>query len=126
MRYISIITALFAGMILFSCDREISESQADTFLKMYGSKGLDKAKGIAILSNGGYAICGTDSTSQGSKMILIVTDAYGNVKEGFPKYYPEENLNAGANAIVAKNGGNNGFLLAGYRSLRDFTRHSST
>jgi len=114
MRYISIITALFAGMILFSCEREISESQVDTFLKMYGSKGLNKAKGIAILSNGGYAICGTDSTSQGSKMILIVTDAYGNVKEGFPKYYPEENLNAGANAIVAKNGGNNGFLLAGY------------
>lgn len=114
MRFISIITVLFAGMILLSCEREISPSQADSFLKMYGSEGFDRAKGIAILSNGGYAICGTDSSSQGSKMILIVTDEFGNMKEGFPKYYPEGNLNAGANAIVAKNGGNNGFLLTGY------------
>jgi len=114
MRYISIITVLFAGMFLLSCDQEISESQSDTFLKMYGSKGFDAARGIAILSNGGYAICGTETSGQVSKMILIVTDEYGNIKDGFPKYYPEGGLNAGANAIVAKNGGNNGFLLTGY------------
>lgn len=101
-------------MILLSCEKEVSESQAEAFLKMYGSKGVDRAKGIAILGNGGYAICGTDSTSQGSKMVLIVTDGFGNVEEGFPKYYPEGDQNAGANAIVAKNGGNNGFLLSGY------------
>lgn len=114
MRYISIITVLFAGIILFSCESEISETQADTFLKMYGSKGIDSAKGMAILSNGGYALCGTETTEAGSKMMLIVCDEYGNIKEGFPKYYPEENFNAGANSIVAKNGGNNGFLLCGY------------
>ncbi len=114
MRYISIITVLLAGIILFSCDPEISDSQADTFLKMYGSKGIDKAGGMALLSNGGYALCGTETTEAGSKMMLIVCDEYGIMKEGFPKYYPEEDFNAGANAIVAKNGGNNGFLLAGY------------
>jgi len=114
MRYISIIAAFFAGVLLLSCEKEVSVSQAESFLKMYGSKGIDEAKGIAVLNNGGYAICGTDSTSEGSKMILIVTDEYGNMKEGFPKYYPEDNLNAGANAIVAKNGGENGFLLSGY------------
>lgn len=114
MKYISIITVLFAGIILFSCETTVSESQAETFLKMYGSKGMDQASGIAILSSGGYAICGTETTDAGSKMILIVTDEFGNMKEGFPKHYPEEDLNAGANAIVAKNGGNNGFLLSGY------------
>lgn len=114
MRNIFIIAAVFAGLVLLSCEREVSEAQAEFFLKMYGSKGVDRAKGIALLENGGYAICGTDSSGQVSKMILIITDQYGNVKEGFPKYYPEENLNAGANAIVAKNGGNGGFLLSGY------------
>ena len=81
---------------------------------MYGSKGLDRAKGLVVLDDGGYAICGTDSSERGSKMMLIVTDSYGNVKEGFPKFYPEGNQNAGANAILAKNGGRNGFLLSGY------------
>ncbi len=114
MKYISIITAFFAGMILLSCEKEISVSQSESFLKMYGSKGVDRAKGIAVLENGGYAICGTDSSGQGTKMMLIVTDEYGNLREGFPKYYPEGDLNAGANAIVAKNGGKNGFLLCGY------------
>ena len=114
MKYISIIAAVFTGMILLSCEKEVSVSQAESFLKMYGSKGINAAKGIVVLDKGGYAICGTDSTSQGSKMILIVTDEYGNIREGFPKYYPEDNRNAGANAIVAKNGGENGFLLSGY------------
>ncbi|MFO7671730.1 MAG: hypothetical protein R6W31_18875 [Bacteroidales bacterium] len=114
MKYISLITTVFAGMILLSCEKEISVSQSESFLKMYGSKGIDKAKGIAVLENGGYAICGTDSSGQGTKMMLIVTDEYGNLLEGFPKYYPEGELNAGANAIVAKNGGKNGFLLCGY------------
>ena len=114
MKYISIITAVFAGLMLFSCEKEVSEAQSESFLKMYGSKGVDRAKGVVVLEDGGYAICGTDSTAQGSKMMLILTDEYGNVKDGFPKYYPEGDENAGANAIVAKNGGRNGFLLSGY------------
>ncbi len=101
-------------MILLSCQKEVSVSQSDSFIKMYGSKGIDRAKGVVVLEDGGYAICGTDSSSQGSKMVLILTDEYGNVKQGFPKYYPEGERNAGANAIVAKNGGKNGFLLSGY------------
>ena len=114
MKRILIITAFFAGLMLFSCEKEASESQSDSFLKMYGTKGGDKAKGVVVLEDGGYAICGTDSSGEGSKMMLIVTDEYGNMKEGFPKYYPEGEENAGANAIIAKNGGNNGFLLSGY------------
>ena len=114
MKFISIIAAVFAGLMLFSCEKEVSESQSESFLKMYGSKGLDRAKGLVVLDDGGYAICGTDSSERGSKMMLIVTDSYGNVKEGFPKFYPEGNQNAGANAILAKNGGRNGFLLSGY------------
>jgi hypothetical protein len=117
MKYISIIAAGLAGLILFSCDAEISPVQSESFIKLMGSYGLDRARGIAVLSSGGYAICGTsyesDSLSQ-SKMVLMVTDKFGNMEAGFPKYYTEGTLSAGANAIVAKNGGNNGFLLCGY------------
>lgn len=114
MKKILYISAIFAGVMLCSCEKEVSESQSETFLKMYGSKGVDRAKGLVVLEDGGYAFCGTDSSDQGSKMMLIKTDSYGNVKEGFPKYYPEGDQNAGANALVAKNGGRNGFLLSGY------------
>lgn len=116
MKYISLIAIVLAGFFLFSCEQEATVSQADSFLKMYGAKGADNGKGLVVLGDGGYAICGTgtDPTGQGSKMMLIKTDQYGNVREGFPKFYPEGNQNAGANAIVAKDGGNRGFLLSGY------------
>ena len=114
MKYTTILFALFLGLFLSSCVGEISESQSDSFMKMYGSGNLDQARGIVALENGGYAFCGTDSSSQGTKMMLVVTDSYGNLENGFPKFYPEESGNAGANAIVAKNGGQGGFLLSGF------------
>jgi len=114
MKYYTIIIAIFTGLFMASCDNEISVAQSDSFIKMFGSGGLDMARGIIALDNGGYAICGTDSSSQGMKMVLIVTDEYGNPEAGFPKYYPEGNQSAGANAIVAKNGGQGGFLLSGF------------
>jgi len=52
-------------------------------------------------------------------MMFIVTDEYGNMNEGFPKYYSDGNRHAGANTIVAKNGGLSGFLLCGYSRAPD-------
>jgi hypothetical protein len=69
---------------------------------------------VVALSDGGYAICGTDINGNNSKMVLVVTDKFGNPEPGFPRYYPEGNQNAGANSIVAKGGGQNGFILSGY------------
>lgn len=113
MRY-SIIIMLLAGL-LSSCDKEISPEQAEKFVKFYGSYMMDDAGELEVLSNGGYAICGTINISgSGRRMALIVTDAYGNVLSGFPKYYDEDGLETGANSMVVLNGGSGGFLLSGF------------
>jgi hypothetical protein len=110
---IIIITGLV--VLLFSCEREISPEQADKFIKFYGNYLMDEAKDIEVLDDGGYAICGIDSLPDlGKRMVLVVTDEYGNVKEGFPKYYTEEGLESGANSIVPVRGGQGGYLLCGF------------
>ncbi len=114
MRYIVTFSLLLSFWLFSSCEREISPAQADAFMKMIGSGTSLKASGLAVLGNGGYAVCGTDSSASGSKMVLYITDEYGNVKDGFPRYFTEGELNSGANTIVAKNEGQNGFLLSGY------------
>ena len=108
---------LLAGLIglMISCEREMSPAQAEKFIKYYGNYLMDEARDVEILDDGGYAICGIDSVADlGKRMVLIVTDEYGNLKSGFPKYYTEEGLESGANALVPIRGGQGGFLLAGY------------
>jgi hypothetical protein len=113
MRYAIIIT-LLAGL-LSSCEKEISPTQAEKFVKFYGSYLMDDAGEVEMLNNGGYAICGTVSApGSGRKMALIVTDQYGNMQGGFPRYYAEEGLEAGANSLVVLEGGTGGFLLSGF------------
>jgi len=113
MRYIFLIS-LLAGL-LFSCERETSSVQAEMFVKFYGNYLMDEAGEVEALNNGGYAICGTISSSgSGRRMVLIVTDKYGNMQSGFPKYYTEEGLEAGASSMIVLQGGSGGFLLSGY------------
>lgn len=108
-----IILALLA--VSLSCEREISETQSDRFIKHYGSDARDMARDVEVMENGGYAICGTSSWPDGTtRMVLIVTDEYGNPRSGFPKYYSQGDQNAGANALVSKKGGQGGFLICGY------------
>ena len=66
-------------VLLFSCEKEISPEQADKFIKFYGNYLIDEARDIEVLDNGGYAICGIDSLPDlGKRMVLVVTDEYGN------------------------------------------------
>jgi hypothetical protein len=120
MKYHILVFALFTGLAI-SCEREISPGQADRFIKFYGNYLMDEASDVETLDDGGFAICGVDSLpGVGNRMILIVTDEYGNLKSGFPKYYPESDtvIGAAANAIVPVRGGQGGFLLAGYVELQ--------
>lgn len=106
---------ILASAICFSCEKPISEGQADGFIKFYGSYLMDRAGDVEVLGNGGYAICGTEtSAGMGKRMVLILTDAYGNVRSGFPKYYVEEGLETGGNALIALEDGSGGFLLSGF------------
>ncbi len=110
----SFIWILLAALVL-SCEREITSEQTEGFIKFYGNYLLDEAGDVEVLDNGGYAICGTETSGSGEKrMVLIITDSYGNVQNGFPKRYTEEGLDAGGTSMIALQGGSGGFLLAGY------------
>lgn len=114
MKYTIILIAGLMGALL-ACDREISPEQADQFIKFYGNYLMDEARDVEVLDNGGYAICGIDSIpGAGKRMILVVTDEFGNVISGFPRYYTEDGLESGANSIVPIRGGQGGYLLCGF------------
>jgi len=105
---------LFSGLLI-SCEKEISDDQADGFIKFYGNYLMDQAGDVEVLSDGGYAICGTEtSESLGKRMVLIVTDEFGNVVSGFPKYYAEEGLETGGSTLIALQNGSGGYILSGF------------
>ncbi len=103
------------SVVLLSCEKEMSGDQADSFIKFYGNYLMDQAGEVEVLDNGGYAICGTEtSESHGKRMILIVTDEFGNVEDGFPRYYVEEGLETGGSSLIALQDGSGGFILSGF------------
>lgn len=103
------------SILCFSCEMELSDEQEERFIKFYGSSYMDRAGDVEVLGNGGYAICGTEFTETlGKRMVLILTDSYGNVINGFPKYYAEEGLETGGNSLIALQDGSEGFILSGY------------
>jgi hypothetical protein len=100
---------------LVACETSISPEQADKFIKFYGNAHMDEARDIAVLEDGSYAICGIDSIAgEGKRAVLLVCDKFGNVKPDFPKYYSVGSYPTAANAMVVEDGGQGGFLLAGY------------
>ena len=116
MKYHLIIIALFTGFTL-SCERDMSPEQADRFIKFYGDYLMDEAGDMEALDDGGFAICGVASLPDiGKRMVLVVTDEYGNLRSGYPKYYPDTDTlaEAAANTVVPIRGGQGGYLLAGY------------
>jgi hypothetical protein len=119
MKYRILLIPILIGFLV-SCEKEISEKQEETFMKYYGNYLLDEASDLAVLNNGGFAICGTDSTEDGKRMVLIITDSYGNIQNGYPRYFTGEDpdtgndLESGANAIEAIRGGSGGYMLFGY------------
>lgn len=113
MRHAILISLL--AMLLNSCDGDIAPVQAERFIKFYGGNLLDEAGEVEVLNNGGYAICGTvNQGGSGRRMALIVTDRYGNMQNGFPRYYNQGGLETGSSSMVALQGGSGGFLLSGF------------
>lgn len=109
------IKALVLVVLAASCTRDISPEQAERFVKFYGNQYMDEARDLEIMDDGSYAICGIDSVQgEGKRAVLIVTDKFGNVKQGFPKYYSDGSYPSAANTLVLQRGGEGGFLLSGY------------
>ena len=107
------ILILFSAFFL-ACEKDISNEQADGFVKFYGSYLMDEAGDVELLADGGYAICGTETNgSLGKRMVLIITDEFGNIKSGFPRYYDDQGMETGGSSMIAlQNGG--GFVLSGF------------
>jgi len=98
-------------LLLVSCEVEISENQASTFLKFYGNYLTDTGKDVVMTDNGGYAVAGTSTIpGSGTAMALYLTDRFGNLLERFPKFYRDGN-NSGVNDILKLS---DGYLLTGY------------
>ncbi len=70
----------FLLIILFmGCEKEISDSQKDYFIKMYGSYLRDRAVCILPSTSGNFLVCGTsDTENNGSDIVLFTIDESGN------------------------------------------------
>ncbi len=76
---IKIIFLLF--VLLIACNKEdyISSGQADSFIKFFGSSLNDYGFDVKQTDDGGYIFIGTTTTeNNGTDMLLVKTDKYGN------------------------------------------------
>lgn len=76
---IKIIFLLF--VLLIACNKEdyISSGQADSFIKFFGTSLNDFGFDVKQTSDGGYIFIGTTTTGDnGTDMLLVKTDKYGN------------------------------------------------
>ena len=77
--YIRLIFLL--AVLLFACNKEdyVSSGQADSFIKFFGNSLSDFGFDVKQTSDGGYIFIGTTTTSEdGTDMLLIKTNKYGN------------------------------------------------
>lgn len=74
-KYIFILLAMF---LCFSCEKELSEEQADYFLKFYGTYLDNFSSAVSKSDDGGYVIIGTTETEEKMKDIYFLkTDRFG-------------------------------------------------
>ena len=116
-----IILLFFLLVSLFACEKEISEKQADYFLKFYGTYLNDYSSDLQELPDGGYVILGTSEVEdRGTEISLVRTDKYGR-QVGQTRYYGTEGDDNGNGLLVL----NDGFLISGATSNPDGT-HNAT
>jgi hypothetical protein len=100
----------FLFLILFSCEKEISEDQSQYYIKMFGSYLEDKAYDMQATSDGGVIIVGSSvRETSGMDIILIKVDKYGNQASWSPKYFGTDKDDAGY-SIKSIDGG---YIIAG-------------
>jgi hypothetical protein len=100
----------FLFLILFSCEKEISEDQSQYYIKMYGSYLEDIGYDMQATSDGGLIIVGSSQReTSGKDIILIKVDKYGNQASWSPKYFGTEYDDAGYSIKII----NEGYIIAG-------------
>lgn len=98
--------ALFVLYAIVSCDSSdnVSPSQNQTFIKLYGGNGSEEGKDLVILPDGGFVIVGsTTSESNGGKDVYVVrTDYSGNAI--WENRYGGARDDVGNSVILSQNG----------------------
>jgi hypothetical protein len=70
---------LFISIMLFSCEKPISDFQSENFIKFFGSGYESEGSDVIELSAGGYVITGYDKTNDGSLQVFAAKlDQNGN------------------------------------------------
>ena len=92
LKYILIISLFIS---LFGCDNyDITSEQADTFVKVVGSRSSNTGMDIKDFNNG-YLILATVTTSDNQEIVLLQTDKFGNL------------ISNGVDTLSSLRGGNN-------------------
>jgi len=105
------ITGILLALFLFSCSDILTDVQTKSFVKFYGSYQVDIGEEVHVLSDGGYAVVGTLLPDSIEKMVLILTDEYGNQKLHSPHCFGgDSNFGARGKSLIALD---DGYLLAG-------------
>lgn len=112
---------IFIPLLILACDKtDISNRQEESFIKVYGSiNSKDFGNDVIPLTNGGYALTGTITTSTASpreQICLIITDEYGN-RTVEDKYYGGPFNDAGKKIVELPQGGF--IILAEYQLSLD-------
>ncbi|NJK96745.1 MAG: hypothetical protein HC905_19155 [Bacteroidales bacterium] len=103
-----LISILIISAFICSCkkDTEISSSQADYFLKVFGGSLTDSIN--AVLESGDeYYLTGTIQKD----LVLIKTDKYGNEVDWSPKFYGNDKEDVGCDLTLDQD---NNVIAAGY------------
>lgn len=76
---IKFLTYFLLLILVAGCEKEISDTQKDYFIKMYGSYLRDRATCILPSTPGNFLVCGTsDTDTKGSDIVLFTIDESGN------------------------------------------------
>ena len=110
-RFLLLIPCLMVLYLVPSCS-DIPDDQRTAFIKFYGSYQGDFGKDVIPLASGGYALTGTLQPDSVPKMVLLLTDEFGNQSEGSPICYGDAYQTNG-NAIMETGGDEPGYLIAG-------------
>jgi len=105
---------LFGLLFMFSCDKdEISDSQADNFVKFYTNYPEFTAADVAVTQDG-YAVLGTAKTFDGGTWIcLLRTDKFGNTADTARLYGTSAGDNPANIAYCLKPLNDGGFAILG-------------
>ncbi len=96
---------------------DISDSQANSFIKYFGGEGEDIGKDVKQTPDGGYALVGTITSLESAKQVVFIkTDEYGNIEW---KLFFGEGKDDYGNSFIIDNDGN--YVIVGTITLEDDT-----